>query len=109
MNLLVSLGIPAAITTAIVGLCVWLFKRDLNKRDAAREEREQNTERLMLLTLQNTRAISVLATATARAVQRIPDAKCNGDMTSALEQAAKLQQEENDFLINQGVKHIYGE
>lgn len=50
---------------------------------------------------------NILAEATAKAVQRIPDAHCNGDMTSALEQSAKYQQEEKDFLINQGIKHVF--
>lgn len=50
---------------------------------------------------------NILAEATAKAVQRIPDAHCNGDMTSALKQSAKYQQEEKDFLINQGIKHVF--
>lgn len=50
---------------------------------------------------------NVLAEATARAVQRIPDAHCNGDMTKALEEAAYFQKEEKDFLMDQGIKHIF--
>lgn len=109
MDILTYWGIPVAITGLVFGIFLYIIKRDLGKRDAAREEKEKNTEKLMLLTLQNTRAISVLATATAKAVQRIPDAKCNGDMKAALEEAAKIQKEEKDFLFDQGIKHVFGD
>lgn len=111
---LITMGIP----TAITGLIVWFFKRYLDKRDkekekreaeekAAREEREKNTETLMLMIMQTSRATNVLAEATAKAVQRIPDAHCNGDMKDALERANRIQKEEQQFLIDQGIKHIF--
>ena len=106
INLFIAaMGIPSA----ICGLLVWWFKRRVEARDAHLEEREKNLETLMLMMMQTTRANNVLAVATARAVQRIPDAQCNGDMTAALEEAAKLQAAEKDFLVEQGVKHIFGE
>lgn len=98
------MGIPSA----IMGVFVWWFKRSLDKKEEARIEREKNTEKLMLMIMQTSRATNVLAEATARAVQRIPDAHCNGDMTSALEEAARIQKEEQAFLEDQGVKHIFG-
>lgn len=100
-----AMGIPSAIT----GLAVWWLKKHIDKREAEREEKEANTEKLMLMIMQSSRANNVLAEATARAVQRIPDANCNGDMTAALERAAKIQREEQQFLIDQGVKHIFGD
>ena len=105
MEFLVAMGIP----TAITGLLVWWLKRYIDKRDRKAEEREKNTEKLMLIIMQNSRATNVLAEATARAVQRIPDAQCNGDMKAALELAAKIQKEEKDFMFDQGIKHIFGE
>jgi len=105
MEFLIAMGIPSAIT----GLLVWWLKKDMDKRETHRSEKEANTEKLMLMIMQTSRATNVLAEATARAVQRIPDAHCNGDMTSALEKAAKIQQEEQQFLFDQGVKHIFGE
>lgn len=99
-----AMGIP----TAITGLLVWWLKRYIDKRDKKAEEREKNTEALMLIIMKNSRATNVLAEATAKAVQRIPDAKCNGDMTAALELAAKIQKEEKDFMFDQGIKHIFG-
>ena len=105
MEFLVYMGIP----TAITGLLVWWIKRHIDKREAKAEEREKNTEKLMLMIMQNSRSTLVLAEATAKAVQRIPDAHCNGDMTAALEQAAAIQKEEQKFLFDQGIKHIFGD
>lgn len=99
-----AMGIPSAITA----LLMRRFERRLEKTEVAREEKEKNTEKLMLIIMQNGRAAVVLAEATARAVQRIPDAHCNGDMTAALERAEKIQKEEQDFLLDQGVQHIFG-
>ncbi len=104
MEFIMAMGIP----TAITGLLVWWLKRYIDKRDKKAEEREKNTEALMLIIMKNSRATNVLAEATAKAVQRIPDAKCNGDMTAALELAAKIQKEEKDFMFDQGIKHIFG-
>jgi uncharacterized protein YigA (DUF484 family) len=100
-----AMGIPSA----ICGLLVWWFKKKVEERDTKIDERERNLEKLMLMIMQTSRANNVLAVATARAVQRIPDAQCNGDMTAALEEAARLQSAEKDFLVEQGVKHIFGE
>lgn len=104
VTLLVAAGIPSA----IIGIFVWRFKKSEEAKEKAREEKEKNTEKLMLMIMQNGRAAIVLAEATARAIQRIPDAKCNGDMTSALEKAEKIQKEEQEFLLNQGIQHIFG-
>ena len=116
MEFLIAMGIP----TAITGLLVWWLKRHIDQRDknAERraekerkqaEDREKNTERLMLMIMHTSRATNVLAEATARAVQRIPDAHCNGDMTAALARAAALHKEEEDFFMDQSVQHIFGE
>ena len=97
------MGIPSAITGLLIG---WL-KSYIDKRDKTRETREKNTEKLMLMMLDTARANNILAVATAKAVQRIPDAHCNGDMTAALEKAAKIQNQEKEFLMQQGIQHIF--
>lgn len=116
MEILLAMGVP----TAITGLFVWIVQRHYEKREREREkqrvaaehkreEKERNMERWMLLSMQTNRATNILVEATARAVQRIPDAHCNGDMKAALEQAAKIQKEEKDFIFDHGVKHIFGD
>ena len=101
----IAMGIPSAIT----GLAIWWLKKQMDKRDAKLDEKEKNTERMILLIAQNSRATYTVAEATAKAVQRIPEAHCNGDMTDALARAKKFQMEEQQFLIDQGIKRIFGE
>jgi len=108
-QLLITILAAAGIPSAILGLIIWRFQKKIEKRDREMEEREKNREELMLFIMRNSRATCVLATATAKAVQRIPEAHCNGDMTQALEEARKLQTEEKDFIMEQGMKHIFGE
>ena len=103
MDFLLAMGIP----TAITGLLVWWLKRHIDRVEKKREEREHNSEQLMYLLIQTNRATNVLAEATAKAVQRIPDAHCNGDMTAALERADKIRAKEKEFILNQGIKHIF--
>ena len=49
----------------------------------------------------------MLGEATARAVQRIPDANCNGDMHQALDYVANVQRKQKDFLMELGIHSIY--
>lgn len=105
LEFLVAAGVP----TAITGFIVWWLKRSIEKREKQREKHEENIEKLMLFIMQTSRATNVLAEATAKAVQRIPDAHCNGDMKAALEKAAKIQNEEKNFIMDQGIKHIFEE
>lgn len=119
-----ELVMAAGIPSAIFGLFIWYFKRSIEKRDEKREEeirrreekreaeileREKNTKKLMMLIMQDSHATYILADATARAVQRIPDAKCNGDMKTALEKAGEIQKREQSFLMDLGVEHIFGD
>lgn len=114
LEILAWSGIP----TAITGFFFWLFKRQIDKqaaeRKAAAEEREakaierdKNREHLILMLMQSTRASIVLGEATARAVQRIPDAHCNGDMHAALAYTDKVQNAQKDFLLELGIHSIY--
>lgn len=105
MDFLIFMGIP----TAFTGLLFWLLKRHIDKKEAKSEEREKNIENLMFMIMQNSKSTHILAEATAKAVQRIPDAHCNGDMTAALAEAAKIQEAEQKFLSQQGLKHIFGD
>lgn len=102
-EIILSWGIPSA----LVGFGFWFIKRYIDKREAKREEKDSNTERLILMMLRMGKANNILAEATARAVQRIPDAKCNGDMTAALAEAEAIRKEEKEFMFEQGVKHIF--
>lgn len=110
---LLALGIPSAIT----GFLVWNFERKIAKREAKREkeqeerhkkeaEREKAREELQIHTIQGVSAAIALGEATAKAVQRIPDAHCNGDMHDALNYAIKIKHEQKDFLTRMGIASV---
>lgn len=96
---LAAMGIPSA----IMGILVRRMEKRIAKRDRAREEKENAQEALLLLIIKSNGAAIALGEATARAVQRIPDAHCNGDMHDALKYAADIKHEQKDFLAKQGV------
>ena len=96
-------GIPSAIT----GLAVWWVKRRVELSEKISPEQQANIEALIMIIVQSSKANSIGITAIARAVQRIPDAKCNGDMTAALAEMEEIQKKEKQFLIDKGIKYIF--
>lgn len=110
--------IAASIPSAITGFCFWLIERNIKKQDKKREaeeearhedmERRENLRQQQEFYLvQGVNAAIALGEATAKAVQRIPDAHCNGDMHAALEYASKVKHAQKDFLAKQGINSIY--
>ena len=98
-----AFGIP----TAFTGFCVWQLKRRIEKREKVEEVRETAREENLNFIVKGTSAAIALAEATARAVQRIPDAHCNGDMHAALDYANTVKREHKDFLTKQGIHALY--
>ena len=114
MALIGAMSIPSAIT----GFCFWLIQRKINKRDEKDkedrtkrqkilDEREATREKNELYIIKSVSASIALGEATARAVRRIPDAHCNGDMHAALEYAQTIKHEQKDFLHEQALKNLY--
>ena len=103
IQLILLFGIPTAITS----LGSFLLKRRIEKNEAEAKEHERNLESLVLMMIQSSRANSVGITAIARAVQRIPDAHCNGDMKEALGKMEKIQNKEQQFIIDKGIKYLF--
>ena len=97
-----AMGIPSA----IMGLIIWRLERRIDKREKEQAAQEQGQKDLFVLVVQGTNAAIALGEATARAVQRIPDAHCNGDMCKAIEYAAEIKHEQKDLLFRQGVEHL---
>lgn len=96
-------GIP----TSITGLGIWWIKRRIEANEKKQAEHESNLESLILMMMQTSRANVIGIEAIARAVQRIPDAHCNGDMTSALEKIQEIQAKEKEFMLQKGIKYIF--
>lgn len=102
-GLVTLLGLP----TAITAFCFWLLQQRISKRDKAQEERERAREKNEVLIIRGVGAAIALGEATAEAVQRIPDAHCNGDMHAALEYARKVKHEHKEFMTEQSVQALY--
>ena len=97
-----AMGIPSA----IMGLIIWRLERRIDKREKEQAAQEQGQKDLFVLIVQGTNAAIALGEATARAVQRIPDARCNGDMHDALDYAADIKHKQKDFLTRQSVSSL---
>lgn len=103
LQLILTFGIPSAIT----GLGVWWFKRRVEESERKNQEQQHNIEALIMMMIQSSKANQIGITAIARAVQRIPDAHCNGDMTAALAEIEEIQKKEKQFLMDKGIKYIF--
>ena len=123
-EVLIIMGVPSAVT----GFCFWVIEHRLQKRDQAekeermrrqqaekeermrrqqeQDEREAAKEENQFLIIKSVGAALALGEATAKAVQRIPDTHCNGDMHAALEYAQKVKHEQKDFLTKQGLQDL---
>ena len=73
------------ILTGFVALLFRRFEKKLDKREQEKARKE----------------------ATAEAVQRIPDAHCNGDMHEALTTAKKAKKDYRDFQAEQTVEYLH--
>lgn len=109
--------IAASIPSALTGFFFWLVEQKIQKRSeiekAEREKRqkavdarERAREKNELCIINSVNASLALGEATARAVQRIPDAHCNGDMHAALDYAQKVKHEQKSFLNEQAIKSV---
>lgn len=115
-----ELWIAAGVPSAIAAFCFWMLERRIQERaEAEKSERarrqeeqdikEENREKLQYMMLKALDGSLYLSEATAKAVQRIPDAKCNGDMHKALDYELDAKYDLENFLTRQGVNHITGE
>lgn len=112
-TIIFAMSIPSAIT----GFCFWNIERRIQKRDAKAEaerqqmrseaeKREKNREKYEICLHKTVNASIALGEATARAVQRIPEAHCNGDMHAALDYATKVKHEQKDFMEQQAIEYL---
>lgn len=77
-------------------------QEEIDEREAQRtreqEEREKKRDDLLKSMLMGLDAVTELTVATAKAVQRIPDAHCNGDMHAALDYVDEQKKKQRDLM-----------
>lgn len=98
-------GLPAA----VLAFSFWLIERKIDKQDKKVQQREQQRSQFKFMLFKQCNASIALGEATAKAVQRIPDAHCNGDMHAALDYAAQVKHEQKDFLAKVGIASLHDE
>lgn len=104
-TLIIAMSIPSAFT----GFCFWALERKITRRQKDVDAKEKARQENEVIVIKGVNAAIALGEATAKAVQRIPDANCNGDMHAALDYAAKVKHEQKDFLTRQGIDALYSD
>ena len=100
--------LAAGIPSAVVGILIGRMNKKIDRRDKAREELDAARLRNQVIQMELIAASLSLGEATAEAVQRIPDAHCNGDMHAALDYAKGVKAKYRDFEREQVAKHLEG-
>lgn len=102
-TLVLAMSIPSAIT----GFCFWLLERRIDRREKEQDKKDEARRKNEVIIIESVNAAIALGEATARAVQRIPDANCNGDMHGALEYATSIKHKHKNFITEQGIDALY--
>lgn len=113
-----TMVMAAGIPTAVTAFCFWMVENRISqrqkkddeerkRRQAYVDEKERKRDELQYLLIQSVNASIALAEATARAVERIPDAHCNGDMRKALDYATDVKHKQKEFITREGIKNIF--
>ena len=97
LDLIITLLIATGVPSIVCGALISRLDKKLEKKEQARAQHE-------VLLMTGIEASISLGEATARAVQRIPDAKCNGDMHEALDYATGVKHEMREFLKKQTLR-----
>lgn len=97
MAIILATGLPTAVVAAVVGT---MFRR-IEKRLDDEKKARRAFERFQVNSLTATMS---LCEANALALQ---NGKCNGETHTALEYMQKWKREQREFLISQGIDHIF--
>ena len=96
-TVLAAWGIPSTIAATVIGIMFRHIERRMDDEKKARRQFEQFQVKGLMATMK-------LGEANATALQ---NGKCNGETHAALEYVLKVKREERDFLMAQGIEHIF--
>jgi len=102
-QLVAILGIPSIIS----GIFMLQIQMAANRREKKRDVQESARCEHESLSQKSTSASLTLGIVIAEAVQRIPDAHCNGEMHKALEEAKDVRTENMEFMTKQGLAYMH--
>lgn len=88
-------------------MLIFFLQRGSNKREKKRDMREEARREHETIVVEMTCASIVLGEATAKAVQHIPEYKCNGDMTKALAFTDRVKTKHSEFMCKHGIASLY--
>ena len=106
-EVIIAIIIAMSIPSAITGLCFGLIEKKIERRQKEQDSKDEARRQNETIMIESMNAAIALGEATARAVQRIPDAKCNGDMHRALDYATTIKHKHKDFITKQGIEALY--
>lgn len=102
--ILAAVGLPSAAVAALVGFMVRRIEKRLEEEEKARQEREKARKEFELFQVKMLTAAAALGKANAIAIK---NGKCNGETKAALDYLEDIKHEQRDFLIAQGVDHLF--
>jgi hypothetical protein len=94
----------ALLPSAVIAMLVWYSQKQVNRREAKRDEDRKAHNELTYLMSREIGAVGALCEATAHGLR---DGKTNGEMTAALEHYAQCKHEKRDFLTKQGIDSVH--
>lgn len=94
----------AGLPSAILGFFIRRFEKRLDEEKKAREEQERTRKTYEGFQVHALTAVMKLSEANAIALQ---NGKCNGETHKALEYLTDVRHQQRDFLIAQGLDHIF--
>ena len=106
-TLIIAMSIPSAISGGIISFCFGRLKKKVEEQEKEREKKEEARRENEIIMIESMNAAIALGEATARAVQRIPDAHCTGDMHNALAYATNIKHKHKNFITAQGIDALY--
>lgn len=107
VEILITILCSTGIITGVVGLFFKKMERNAERREKRFEERELARIESEKLNKKMLFATFNLAVATAKAVQNIPDAHADGEITAALKQADTVKAEQIDLINEAAAERLY--
>ena len=103
-TILLAVGLPSALVTAVVGLFFRRVEKKIDHRQQEQAGQEEARKEFELFQVKMLTAVIKLCEANAIALQ---NGKCNGETHAALDYLKKIKHEQRDFLIKEGVDHLF--